>query len=281
MIILFMFLSFYFYVITFPQGCIINSVPKFIRKYTLFLWLDLKVLYQYFYNLYVFIPQSSKITQLQRMYFSSHVWMWELDHKEDRAPKNFNCAAREDSWESLGQQRDPNSPSKRTSALSIHWKDWCWSWSSNTLAAWCEELTHWKRPWCWKDWRQEERGITEDEMVGRHHQLDGRESEQAPGVDGGRGGLACCSPWGGKESDMTEWLTEQKQQIYKIIYNDICNIIGINTYINIIHISCGKVHISSQKSPVNLQTSFYVCCIRLHSRCREWVMGNTPVEIQM
>ena len=41
-------------------------------------------------------------------------------------------------------------------------------------------------------------------MVGRHHQLDGRESEQAPGVDDGQGGLACCSPWGGKESDMTE-----------------------------------------------------------------------------
>ena len=34
--------------------------------------------------------------------------------------------------------------------LNIHWKDWCWSWSSNTLATWCEELTHWKRPWCWE-----------------------------------------------------------------------------------------------------------------------------------
>ena len=34
--------------------------------------------------------------------------------------------------------------------MNIHWKDWCWSWNSNTLATWCEELTHWKRPWCWK-----------------------------------------------------------------------------------------------------------------------------------
>ena len=34
--------------------------------------------------------------------------------------------------------------------LNIHWKDWCWSWNSNTLATWCEELTHWKRPWCWE-----------------------------------------------------------------------------------------------------------------------------------
>ena len=153
----------------FPTRMYHQLCPQIIRKYTLFLWLDLKVLYQYFYTLYVFIPQSSKITQLQRIYFSSHVWMWELDHKEDWAPKNSNCAAREDSWESLGQQRDPTSPSERTSALSIHWKDWCWSWSSNTLATWCEELTHWKRPRCWKDWRREEKGITEDEMVGWHH----------------------------------------------------------------------------------------------------------------
>ena len=46
--------------------------------------------------------------------------------------------------------------------------------------------------------------MTEDEMVGWHHQLDGLEFEQAPGVDDGQGGLACCSPWGHKESDLTE-----------------------------------------------------------------------------
>ena len=38
----------------------------------------------------------------------------------------------------------------RRSVLGVHWKDWCWSWNSNTLATWCEELTHWKRPWCWE-----------------------------------------------------------------------------------------------------------------------------------
>ena len=56
----------------------------------------------------------------------------------------------EDSWESLGLKGDPSSPSWRKSVLSIHWKVCCWSWSSNTLAAWCEELTHWKRPWSWE-----------------------------------------------------------------------------------------------------------------------------------
>ena len=57
-----------------------------------------------------------------------------------------------------------------------------------------------------KDWRQEEKGTTEDEMVGWHHRLDGPEFEQTPGVDDGQGSLVCCSSWGHKESDMTEWL---------------------------------------------------------------------------
>ena len=57
-----------------------------------------------------------------------------------------------------------------------------------------------------KDWGQEEKGTTEDEMVGWHHQLDGHEFEQAPGVGVGQESLACCSPWGCKELDMTEQL---------------------------------------------------------------------------
>ena len=62
----------------------------------------------------------------------------------------LNHGAGEDFWESLGQQGDPTSPSRRKSVLNSHWKDWCWSWNSNTLATWREELTHWKRPWCWE-----------------------------------------------------------------------------------------------------------------------------------
>ena len=56
----------------------------------------------------------------------------------------LNCGFEEDSWGSLGLQGDPTSPSSRKSVLNIHWKDWCWSWNSNTLATWCEELTHFK-----------------------------------------------------------------------------------------------------------------------------------------
>ena len=73
--------------------------------------------------------------------------------------------------------------------------DWCWSWNSNSLATCCEELIHWKRPWCWeRDWRWKEKGMPDDEMVGWHHRLNGHEFEPAPGVGDGQGGLACCSP---------------------------------------------------------------------------------------
>ena len=64
----------------------------------------------------------------------------------------------------------------------------------------------WKDPDAGKDWGQEEKGTTEDEMVGWHHQLNGHGFEWTPGVDDGQGGLACCGPWGHKESDMTERL---------------------------------------------------------------------------
>ena len=61
----------------------------------------------------------------------------------------LKCGVGEDSWESLGLQGDPTSPSEKRSVLGVHWKDWCWSWNSSTLAS-CKELTHWKRLWCWE-----------------------------------------------------------------------------------------------------------------------------------
>ena len=64
----------------------------------------------------------------------------------------------------------------------------------------------WKDPDAGKHWGQEEKGMTEDEMIGWHHQLNGNGFEWTPEVGDGQGGLACCSSWGCKESDMTEWL---------------------------------------------------------------------------
>ena len=62
----------------------------------------------------------------------------------------LKCGVGEDSWESLGLQGDPTSPLWRRSALGFLWKEWYWSWNSSTLATSHEELTHWKRLWCWE-----------------------------------------------------------------------------------------------------------------------------------
>ena len=78
---------------------------------------------------------------------STHVWMWELDHKESWALKKW-CF-----WTVVIEKTLESSLAcKKTQPVypNIHWKDWCWSWNSNTLATWWEELTHWKRPWCWE-----------------------------------------------------------------------------------------------------------------------------------
>ena len=77
----------------------------------------------------------------------------------------FNCGVREDLESPLDcKEIQPVHPKGYSleypeySVLNIHWKDWCWSWNSNTLATWCEELTHWKRPWCWKRLKAEGEG---------------------------------------------------------------------------------------------------------------------------
>ena len=74
-----------------------------------------------------------------------------------------------------------------------------------------------KDPDAGKDWRQEEKGTTEDEMVGWHHWLNGHAYEQALEAGDGQGSLACCSPWSHKESDMTDWVIEQQQQQSKYL----------------------------------------------------------------
>ena len=74
---------------------------------------------------------------------------------------------------------------------------------------WPPDVKNWllrKDPDAGKDWRHEEKGTTEDEMVGWHHRLNGLEFEEVPGVGDGQGSLACCRPWGCKELDTTEWL---------------------------------------------------------------------------
>ena len=75
---------------------------------------------------------------------------WTVKKAEHRRIDVLNFGAGEYSWESFGLQGDPTSLYWRRSVLGVHWKDWCWSWNSNTVATSCEELTHWKRLWCWE-----------------------------------------------------------------------------------------------------------------------------------
>ena len=139
---------------------------------------------------------------------SSHVWMWELDHKEAWGPKNshFRIVKLRKTLESSLDSKEikqvnskGNQPwifIRRTDAEAgapILWPPdvKCW-------------LT-WKDPDAGQDWRQK-KGVTEDEMVGWHHQLNGHEFGQTLADGEGQGSLSCCSPWGRKELDTNEWL---------------------------------------------------------------------------
>ena len=155
---------------------------------------------------------------------SSHVWIWELDHKESWAQKNrcFWTAVLEKTLESPLNCKEiqPVHPKRHQSWIFIGGTDV----EAETPILWLPDLKNWlirKDSDARKDWRQEEKGTTVDEMVGWHHWLDGHEFEQAPGVGDGQGNMACCSPWGRKESDVMEWLNNNiLQKIY--IFNAIC-----------------------------------------------------------
>ena len=96
------------------------------------------------------------------------------------------------------------------------------------LIFWPPDAKRWltgKDPDAGKDWRQEEKGTTEDGMVGWYHRLNGHEFEQTPGGSEGQGSLACCSPWGCKESDMTEHLNSNNI-VPRISCRQTCCLIG-------------------------------------------------------
>ena len=142
--------------------------------------------------------------------------MWELDHKESWGLKNwcFWTVVLEKALESPLDSKEikPVHPKGTQSWIFIGRTDA----GAETPILWPSDVKNQligEDSDAGKVWRQEEKGMTEDEMVGWHHQLDGHELEQAPGVGGGQGSLVCCSSSGCKESDKTEWLnwTELKE----------------------------------------------------------------------
>ena len=135
--------------------------------------------------------------------------MWELDHKESRVLKNwcFWTVVLEKTLESPLDCKEikPPYPKGNQSWIFIGRTDA----EAETPILWSPDVKNLligKDSDAGKNWRQEEKGMTEDEMVGWHHQLDGHKFEQAPGVGNGQGSLTCCSPQSLKELDATEWL---------------------------------------------------------------------------
>ena len=155
------------------------------------------------------------------------MWIWELDHKESWAPKSWCfqlwC------WRRLENLLDwkeikPVNPKGNQSLIFIGRTDT----QAEASILWPPDGKNWftgKDPDAGEDWRQEEKGMTEDEMVGWNHRLNGHESEQVPGAGDGQGSLACCSPWGCrvKHDRVTElhWKTQQQQEIVRAKINSI------------------------------------------------------------
>ena len=154
------------------------------------------------------ILKSRDITLLTKGPFSqsygfsnSHVWMWELDYKESWAPRNwcFWTAVQENTLESPLDCKEiqPVNPTGNQSWRFMGRTDV----EAEAPTLWPHDAKSWligKDPEAGKDWRQEAKGTTEDEMVGWNHRLNGQEFEQGLRVGDGQRSLACFSPWGHK-----------------------------------------------------------------------------------
>ena len=159
------------------------------------------------------ITSPTKVHLVSQSYgfSSSHVRMWELDYKESWVPKNwwFWTVMLEKTLESPldSKKIKPVSPKGNQSWIFIGRTD------AKTPILWPPDVKNWligKDSDAGKDWRQEEKGTTEAEMVGWHHRLNGPEFEQTWVDSEGQRSLVCCSSWGRKESDTTWWLNNNK-----------------------------------------------------------------------
>ena len=148
--------------------------------------------------------------------------MWELDYKESWALKNwcFWIVVVDKTLESPLDSKEiqPVSPKGNHPWIFIGRTDT----ETGTPILWPPDAKNWlicKDPDAGKDLRQEEKGTTEDEMVGWHHRFNGHGFGWTPGVGDGQGGLVCCNPWGRKELDTTEWLNWTNIAQHKIYYH--------------------------------------------------------------
>ena len=146
--------------------------------------------------------------------------MWELDHKEDWTAKNwcFWIVVLEKSLDSpLDCKEIKPFNSKRNQPLIFIGRT-----DAEALILWPPDVESWftgKDLDAGKHWRQDEKEATEDKIVGWHHWPNGLEFEQIPGGSEGQGSLACCSPWGCKETDMAEQLNWTELNMWKLLTN--------------------------------------------------------------
>jgi len=176
--------------------------------------------------------QPRQHIQKQRHYFANkspsnqgyvfsngHVWMWELDYKESWVPKNW-CF-----W-TVVLEKTLESPLDCKEIQPVHPKgdqSWVFIWRTDFEAETpilgppnVKSWLIWKDPHAGKNWGQEEKGMTEDKMVGWHHWLNGLRFGWTPGGGDGQGSLVCCGSWGHKELDMTEQVNISELNTVKV-----------------------------------------------------------------
>ena len=146
--------------------------------------------------------------------------MWELDHKESWALKNwcFWTVVLEKTLESPLDCKEikPVNSKRNQSWIFTGRTDAEAEAPINILATWCKELIHGKRHWCWERLKAGGEGDNRGWIAGWHHWLNGQEFEQTLGDREWHGSLVCCSPCGRKESDTTEWLNEDDTSPRKV-----------------------------------------------------------------
>ena len=158
------------------------------------------------------ITSLTKVCIVKAVVFLVVIWMWELDHKESWALKNwcFWTVVLEKTPESSLDSKEiqPVNPKGNQSWIFIGRTDT----EAEVAVLWPPDAKSWltgEDPDAGKDWGQEEKGVTEDEMNGWHYRFSGHEFEETPGDSEGQGSLMCCSPWGCRTG--YNWVTQQQQ----------------------------------------------------------------------
>ena len=212
--------------------------------------------------------------------------MWELDCEESWAPKNW-CF-----W-AVVLEKTLQSPLDCKEIQPVHPRgDQSWVFigrtdvEAGTPILWPPHAKSWligKDPDAGMDWGQEEKGTTEDEMAGWHHQLDGHELESTPGVGDGQGGLACWDSWGHKESDTTEllnWHTDRYlAEILKGIFLNLSRIkiiISNSHDTKLLFYSLGRIY---HKIVLTCRSNFRVSSLPIKNRRKKKCVSATAVSI--